>query len=138
MESTTENTLNKQERLNGDKRIDFLFSKGEAFISYPLRIVYIKRERSETPDVCMMVSVSKKRFKRAVKRNRMKRLMRETFRLNKQNFQFFCKQENIALDIAFLYLKNEFTDFHEINKAMEKALSLLQSKLIKKEEQKNA
>ncbi len=107
-----------------------LFSEGEAFISYPLRIVFLKRDKQDDePDVRMMVSVSKKKFKRAVKRNRVKRLVREAYRLNKSEFNNVCTQNNIGLDIAFLYLKNELPDFEEIEKAVLKTAVLLDKKL---------
>lgn len=129
MTVTQKNTLSKAERINGDKRIDKLFSDGDAFIAYPLRIVFLKREKDENPDVSILVSVSKKKFKRAVKRNRMKRLIREAYRLNKIAFYQLCEQYGIGIDIAFLYLKNEFSDFQEIEKAMLKTVSLLEIKL---------
>lgn len=124
------NTLGKKERIKGDKRINSLFTQGESFISYPLRIVYCKRELSEdNPPVAMMVSVSKKKFKRAVKRNRIKRLVREAFRLNKKGFTGICHQYNTGIDIAFLYLKNELCDYGEIEKAMLKTITTLQNRM---------
>lgn len=125
------NTLNKKERIKSTKRIDELFLSGESFISYPLRIVFLKKELSDSsePSVGMMVSVSKKKFKRAVKRNRVKRLVREAFRLNKTGFYVLCQRQNTCLDIAFLYLKNELPDFQEIEKAIQKTIVLLENKI---------
>ena len=124
------NTLGKQERIKGAKRIDVIFSSGDSFISYPLRIVYVKRIK-ENVDLSMLVSVSKKRFKRAVKRNRVKRLVRESFRLNKTVFENLCQQYDIGIDIVFLYLKNELPGFHEIENAILKAASTLENRLKK-------
>lgn len=130
MTFTEKNTLTKQERLHENKRIDGLFASGSSFIAYPLRIVYLRKDREEAvPDVTILVSVSKRKFKRAVKRNRMKRLIREAYRLNKQPFYDICEKYNVALDIAFLYLKDELSDFAEIEKAMRKVATSLVEKL---------
>lgn len=130
MTLTNRNTLSKSERLYKNKQIEQLFSSGEAFIAYPLRIVFCKRERNEEqPDVSIMVSVSKKKFKRAVKRNRIKRLVKEAYRLNKTPFYTICNRYNIGLDIAFLYLKNELSEYVEIEKAVLKTAALLETKL---------
>ena len=131
MPEVTKNTLSKSERLYAQKRIDALFASGDSFIAYPLRAVYVQREKSDVP-VAMMVSVSKKKFKRAVKRNRVKRLVREVFRLNKGEFHF--PDSDKSIDIAFLYLKNELPDYGEIEKAVKKAASMLRERLIKNEE----
>lgn len=133
MEKTLKNTLNKEERIKGNKRIDSLFLSGDAFIAYPLRVVFLQKENIDSqPPISMMVSVSKKRFKRAVKRNRMKRLIREAFRLNRAELYSICKQYNINLDIAFLYLKNELSDYKEIEKALLKAIVILENKIMEK------
>ena len=70
------NTLHKTERLDKKKVIDKMFSGGaRSFSVFPLRVVYLPVEELEAP-VSILVSVSKRRFKRAVKRNRVKRQRR--------------------------------------------------------------
>lgn len=125
-------TLDKNERLSGEKRIDALFATGESFIAYPLRIVYLKRDSEAEPlqpPVVMMVSVSKKRFKRAVKRNRVKRLVREAFRLSKEDFVALAANSQTSFDIAFLYLNSELPDYQSIEKAIRKTINILTEKL---------
>ncbi len=73
----------KSERLKGKNTIDLLFSKGKSVSKYPLRLVYVAVEKESEADVQVGVSVSKKYFKKAVDRNYFKRVLRETFRLNK-------------------------------------------------------
>lgn len=125
-----ENTLPKKERLYEKKRIDELFAQGKSFISYPLRVVYLEKENPEEDDVPVkvMVSVSKKYFKRAVKRNRVKRLIREAYRLNKAGFASIADEKKCSFDIVFLFLKKELPDYAEIEKAMLKTIAALQEK----------
>jgi len=126
-------TLNKNERLRSQKVIDKLFASGDSFIAYPLRVVYsvTPNDTENKPCVSMMVSVSKKRFKRAVKRNRVKRLVKEAYRLNKQGFADLALETGQDIQIAFLFLKNELPTFVEIEKAILKAIQLLIQKTTK-------
>lgn len=126
-----QHTLTKNERLCLQSRIDSLFMKGESFIAYPLRIVYIKRDLEDDSEanVSILVSVSKRKFKRAVKRNRVKRLVRENYRLNKNLFQEIATQINQNLDIAFLYLKDTLPDYNEIEKSINKTALILNERL---------
>jgi ribonuclease P protein component len=73
----------KSERLKGKNTIDLLFSKGKSVSKYPLRLVYVAVETESDLAIQIGVSVSKKYFKKAVDRNYYKRVLRETFRLNK-------------------------------------------------------
>jgi ribonuclease P protein component len=125
-------TLSKEERLFLQKRIDYLFAKGDSFIAYPLRVVFCTRETEDEkePPVAILASVSKRKFKRAVKRNRVKRLIRESYRLNKTKFIQIAYQAEKPIDIAFLYLKNELPDYTEIEKAMVKASIILREKIL--------
>lgn len=125
------NTFSKKERLYLNKDIEILFTHGKSFIAYPLRIVYTMREKETdgNPSTSILISVSKKKFKRAVKRNRVKRLIREAYRLNKTLFNDIAIANNITLHIAFLYLKNELPDFPEIEKAILKTEAILSEKI---------
>ena len=77
-------TFPKEEHLCRKKLIEELFSKqGSSFGVYPLRIVWIKSEMPTTAPPQVLISVSKRTFKRAVDRNQLKRLIREAYRLNK-------------------------------------------------------
>ncbi len=77
-------TFPKEEHLCRKKLIDELFGKqGSSFGVYPLRIVWLKSEGPTAAPPQVLISVSKRGFKRAVDRNRLKRLIREAYRLNK-------------------------------------------------------
>lgn len=121
--------FSKEERLYSKKAIDKLFTEGSSFIAYPLRVVYsyendLTTETLNLPQV--MISVSKKKFKRANKRNRVKRLIRESYRLNKH---LLTDVYTNNLNIAFLYLKEELPLYQDIDKAMKKAFNILSEKL---------
>ena len=80
-------TYPKNEKLKSKITIDLLFSKGKSVSKYPLRLVYVESdygiEKESGQKIKMGVSVSKKYFKNAVDRNYFKRVLRETYRLNK-------------------------------------------------------
>lgn len=73
----------KEERLKSKNTINLLFSKGKSVSKYPLRLVYVPESLPEGQKIKMGVSVSKRYFKKAVDRNYFKRVLRETYRLNK-------------------------------------------------------
>lgn len=128
-------TFSKEERLCSTKSIDNLFSQGESFIAYPLRVVYqIELEADEDKRFAsLLISVSKKKFKRAVKRNRVKRLIREAYRLNKAPMKELLNQRGVRMDIAFLYLKDQLPDYADIEKSILKTISILSDRLSVKE-----
>jgi ribonuclease P protein component len=77
-------TFPKEEHLCRKKLIEELFSKqSSSFGVYPLRVVWVSRATPSTAPPQVLISVSKRTFKRAVDRNRLKRLIREAYRLNK-------------------------------------------------------
>jgi ribonuclease P protein component len=77
-------TYPKSERLKSKTTIDLLFSTGKSVSKYPLRLVYVPVDLPDEEPIKLGVSVSKKYFKKAVDRNYFKRVLRETYRLNKQ------------------------------------------------------
>ena len=85
------NTLHKAERLNRKKVIEKMFAGGSrSFSLFPLRVVWLPVEELAAP-VSILVSVSKRRFKRAVKRNRVKRRVREAY---SRWFSELCSKES--------------------------------------------
>jgi len=121
----------KKEHLCGEIRVNHLFINGKAFIVYPLRVVYLVGENKEAIPVKVLVSVPKKRFKRAVKRNRLKRLMRESYRLNRSPLIEKCIEKNINIQIAFNYLSDDEMDFNMIQSKMIVALQKIAGNLDK-------
>ncbi len=111
-------TLPKQEKLCSLLAIEELFKGGHrSVVAYPIRAVYMPAPTAETK---IMVSVSKRYFKRAVKRNRVKRQIREAYRLNKH---ILSPLEGKGFHIAFLWLSRDLMPSKAVT---EKIQNLLQ------------
>jgi ribonuclease P protein component len=118
-------TFKKKERLFRQKEMDLLFEKGISFIVFPLRMVYLEQQPVSGAEAAILVSVPKKRFKHAVKRNRIKRLIREAYRLNKQTLLQNLREKEKGLLIGFLFVGNELPDWKTVEGAVVKELDLL-------------
>ena len=115
--------LKKEERLCSRKLIDMLFGTGgsHAMTSFPLKAVY--RLTDGTEAVQVLISVPKKHFKRAVKRNRVKRQVREAYRKHKQLlFPRMAEMTNKRLLIAFIWLSNELASSVTVEERVENLL----------------
>lgn len=124
------NTLRKPERLNRKKVIEKMFAGGSrSFSVFPLRVVYLPVGELDAP-VSILVSVSKRHFKRAVKRNRMKRRIREAYRVNKQELLNVLAQKQIRLAVAFIYLSDDLVAFSVIEERMKTALARIAEKIL--------
>lgn len=123
----------KSEKLCSDKLIDRLFTEGNREIgSFPVRLVYLQVSTEEISGINILVSVSKRHFKRAVKRNRVKRQLREYYRLNNQKLKSKLAANNQGLLLALIYTDGKLWSTEKLNKrldsAFEKLLSVLSSK----------
>lgn len=112
-------TYPKKEKLKSTKLIDQLFSEGRSVTQYPIKLFYIKTELPEKVPIQAGVAVPKKNFRSAVQRNRIKRLLREAYRLN--NHEVFNNSEG-SFAFLFLYLGKKIPDYLKIEAAMKKVL----------------
>lgn len=124
-------TFSKAERLSREKVIGKMFTgrgASRSFTVFPLRVVYMP-EPTLDAWASVLVSVSKSRFKRAVKRNRIKRQIREAYRLNNDTLLAALQQSEQRLAVAFIYLSNTMPRTEELAPRMQIALQRLQEKL---------
>jgi ribonuclease P protein component len=120
---TKQLTLGKNERLKSRKQIEQLFSKGKNFVVKPFRIYYRIHQVAFT--LQFGVSVSGKNFRKAVDRNRIKRLVREAYRLQKIFLQEKLKEKKLQINIFFIYTGKELPDFNLIKEKVDVALKKL-------------
>ena len=119
-------TLDKTERLCSKNLIERLFAGGNrSFPAFPLWVVYMYLQPDEgSSDVSILISVPKKRFKRAVKRNLVKRQIREAYRLNKYILlDALKKQEGKRMVLAFIWLDNQIHTTKEVEFKVKKLLT---------------
>ena len=132
---STRNTLCKEERLHGRDAVESLFKKAgsRSMVAFPLRVVYALTDHKEGSDirVRMLVSVPKRHFKRAVKRNRVKRQVRETYRCNKHSLAaaVAAMEGNKDLSLAFVWLDDNLHPSAEVEKRVQRLLQRLEEKL---------
>lgn len=122
-------SLNKHERLKSRRLIDELFGSGSSIDAYPIKLVFkvIRQDQSPLSPVQFGVTVSKKKFKRAVDRNLIKRRMREAFRINKTSIYEHLVLKDKYLAMMAIYIASDILD----HKTIESAMIKLQEQLVK-------
>lgn len=122
-------TFKKAERLKSRKVIGRMFREGKSFGAYPLRLVFLKMEQFKgSSSVRFTATVPKKKFKSAVARNRIKRKLREAWRLNKHWLYQKLEQENAQYAFMVIYTGREEVSNQEI----EEAIRSLNRRFVKK------
>lgn len=112
-------TFRKDDKLKSKKLIEKLFLEGEHVKSFPLRMIYVKVEHEGTQSFQVGVSVSKRNFKRAVDRIRIKRLMREAYRLNKSVLENEISEKYVCM---FIYTGRDEWKYAELEAKMIKVM----------------
>ena len=122
-------TYSKKEKLKSKKLIDQLFTEGKSVSAFPLRLVYLGTSFEDNVMVKTGVSVSQRNFKTAVDRNRIKRLLRESDRLNKA--EYF---NNLSTPHAFmiLYIGKDKPTFTQVETRMKTLFDKFSSKVSEK------
>lgn len=105
-------TYPKEEKLKSRNTIDLMFAEGRSVSKYPLRLVYVPLPENEPGSIKIGVSVSKRHFKKAVDRNYFKRLLRETYRHNKQ---LLLENQPQPYAYMLMYQTKDRLSFEEIN-----------------------
>jgi ribonuclease P protein component len=117
-------TFRKEERLHNKKMIKELFDKGSSFFLYPFKIFYV-----QDPDISgknrILISVSKKIYKRAVDRNLIKRRIKEAYRLNK-SILANGEKNKLPLLVGFIFVAKQILSYNEIESKLKSVLLRLQ------------
>ena len=121
--------FSSKEHLKSRKGIEDLFANGAAFSVFPLRVIYKLVPAQPRIHVQAGFTASKKHFKKAVDRNRIKRLLREAYRLQKEVLLDEVKTKESTLLVFFIYTDRTLASFDTVMKAMERSLELLRKKL---------
>ncbi len=114
-----DNSYGKKEKLKSRKLIEQLFAEGKSISKYPIKLIYLPTELPEEVKIQAGVAVPKKNFKSAVRRNRIKRLLREAYRLNKHPL---FNNTDRSFAFLFLYIGKEMPHYSEVERSMQKIL----------------
>ena len=111
-------TFKADEKLKSRKLIQLLFKEGKSFSHFPLRVIYAELEKNSS-QLQATFSVSTKNFKKAVERNRIKRLMREAYRLQKTSLQNVLEKNQKNLAVFIIYTGKSLPEFENIFEKMD-------------------
>ncbi|MBV4359167.1 ribonuclease P protein component [Pinibacter aurantiacus] len=125
-------TLGKTERLKSRKLIDSLFQKGKSMNVFPFRVYYMFTDLNADTPVQAGVSASKKYFKRAVDRNRIKRLTREAYRLQKIPLKEVLQAKNLQLAVFFIYTGKTIPTYIEVFEKMGIIVNKLSEQIVQR------
>lgn len=123
-------TLGEQERLKSKKLLGKLYEEGKSIKVFPLRMVYIQTEHTSKFPVQVGVSVPKRNFKKAVDRNRIKRLLRETYRKEKHTVYDGVNQPYVFM---ISYIARDEWKYADLEHKMKKLLTLFIAETTKDE-----
>lgn len=123
-------TFTRDERLKSRKTIEQLFEDGKSFGQYPLRIIWKEVEQTDWVHPAQFaLSVPKRKFPKAVHRNRIKRKVREVYRLNKHKLYRGLDQQRKQIALMILYTAKEELNYTELEKAMKGIIFRLLKKM---------
>jgi len=123
-------TFKKEERLCNKRLIDKLFHNGSSFLCYPFRVSWLVNSEPQAYPAQILFSVPKKRYKHAVDRNLVKRLMREAYRLHKQQHLYdILQQADKKIIVSVGYVGKEIEPYLFIEKKMLRMLAQLSGEL---------
>jgi ribonuclease P protein component len=120
-------SYNKNEKLKSRKQLEDVFAKGKSVSVFPVKALYVEVKEELDFPIKVGVGASGKNFRKAVERNRVKRLLRESYRLNKTPLHSFCTEHKKQVAVFLLYV-DKVLPTHEL---LQQKIPLLINKLIK-------
>jgi ribonuclease P protein component len=127
LEEKTSYDFNKKEKLKSRKLIEQLFRSKGAFLVFPVKVVYMTVDEPLDFPIKIGVSASKKNFKSAVDRNRIKRLLKESYRLNKYPLHQYIKDSGKQVAVFFMFIDKVLPE----NELFQRKMPVVIDKLIK-------
>ncbi|MES2002902.1 MAG: ribonuclease P protein component [Bacteroidota bacterium] len=124
-------SYNKTEKLKSRKALNALFTGGKTFSVFPVKLFYMPLPEEAVQAIQVGVGVSARHFKKAVDRNRIKRLLRECYRLNKLSLHATATANQKKIAVFFLYIGKELPEYAMLNEKMLQALTKLEEKLVR-------
>lgn len=123
--------LSKAERLHHRSTISQLFeSRSKSLSAFPIRVVFMPIEKGEgNPPASILISVPKRHFKHAVKRNNVKRQIREAYRHNKHILHHALENQSYDLALAFIWLDKELHSSEEVTYRIKSLLERITEKI---------
>ncbi len=130
----TNNSYPSNEKLKSRKALELLFASGKSFSVFPIKVFFtLTPVDVATPKDTLLnagVGVSARNFKKAVDRNRIKRLLREVYRTQKQELHKTVQAKNNQLSVFFLFIGKELPVHEALNNAMAKVLEKLNERIL--------
>ena len=118
--------MGKKERLKSRKKIEMLFESGQRFTIAPFLVYYLLHNEVKLPTLQVGVSASKKNFKKAVDRNRIKRIIREAYRLQNQALKENIKLHSNSLDLFIIYTGKNIPGYNVVSEKLKPVLKKLE------------
>tara|TARA_B110001469_G_C9505342_1_gene252135 strand:+ start:254 stop:652 length:399 start_codon:yes stop_codon:yes gene_type:complete len=119
------NKYSKNEKLKSKKDIEYLFKKGKSINAFPIRVIYVKKNDPTGIAINAGVTVSKKNIKLAVNRNLIKRRIREAYRLSNSKLKGYLKENDLELNLMFIYSSKEILPYSQIDDKIKVLLTRL-------------
>lgn len=122
-------TFTKNERLSDKKLIEKLYAHGNSFAEYPFKVIWLTETTPINSHLQVLISVPKRIYKRAIDRNRIKRTVRESYRIRKEDLFLSLQKKNLRMIIMFIFTSKTMLSFHEVQNKIILILHRLNEKI---------
>ena len=128
-------TFKKEERLCSRRLIDQLYAEGHRLMAFPFSVQWmivpnLSPSTSHLSPCQVLIVAPKRKFRHAVDRNRVRRLIRECYRLRKPALYSFLEEHNISIVFSMVYIHNEIMTYEQLGKKMDKLLESLEKEIV--------